>query len=358
MVSTGYGLVDCCRDSGALEDRPAFRRGSTSGTLREETKRSRWAWCGFAATLLLVLAGCATGPRAGASPVDAVVDVFEITSEEIGQSYRIKVASPSRRLTQEGGAYPVVYLLDSDMSFDMVRQILENLAMAREVPPTILVGVGYPGGLSEALVDRDRDYTPTVDEDYARLMGEWRGQLGQVGGASEFLTFLENDLMPAIERRYPADPEDATVVGHSFGGLLALFALLESPSMFERYLASSPALWWDDDYLFARESAFATDHSRLPVRLFVSAGGWESWEKDQEFLDSSRGPERERLQRFRSLLQDSMGLSEYVESFAQRLERRRLRDLQLRWVVFPEETHASVTPAAISRGVRYLFGLN
>jgi predicted alpha/beta superfamily hydrolase len=51
-----------------------------------------------------------------------------------------------------------------------------------------------------------------------------------------------------IDRTYRSRPY-RVLVGHSLGGLFAVYALMTRPDVFQGYIAISPALWWDDQSL-------------------------------------------------------------------------------------------------------------
>ena len=110
-----------------------------------------------------------------------------------------------------------------------------------QVPELIVVAVPN--------TNRTRDLTPThstVGGD-----GEESPFLEASGGGDAFLDFLRNELIPHVEARYRTKPY-RILVGHSFGGLLALHAFLEAPDVFQGYVAIDPSLWWDDEVLVQR----------------------------------------------------------------------------------------------------------
>src|SRR5690242_13516553 len=121
----------------------------------------------------------------------------------------------------------------------------------------LVVGVGHRGStIRDTHHQRQRDFTSD--------------------GAERFLAFIRDELKPWVGDRYPADPDDSAFYGASLGGLFATHVLLKEPSTFRRYGIGSPAYWWDDGVMFAKEAEYAKSHSDLTARVFVSVGGDEN----------------------------------------------------------------------------------
>lgn len=125
--------------------------------------------------------------------------------------------------------YPVIYLFDGDAHFHHVTGIVDFLAGRGRMPWSIVVGVSN--------TDRTRDFTPTKE---ARLPAS--------GGADKFLSFIQTELMPAIDKQYRTR-DYRIMIGHSLGGLLAVYTLLSKPDMFNAYVAISSSMQWDDQML-------------------------------------------------------------------------------------------------------------
>jgi hypothetical protein len=90
---------------------------------------------------------------------------------------------------------------------------------------------------------------------------------------------------------------------------------------------SSPSLYWGGGELSKEEARyFAAGHRDLPARVFVSAGGDEP---DEMVPD--------------------------VKQLIETLQSRRYAHLELTGKIFEAETHLSVVPFAISRGIRELY---
>ena len=127
-----------------------------------------------------------------------------------------------------------------------------------------------------------------------------------------------------MEGNFRGDPTRRILGGHSFGGLFTLYSMFTDPSLFWGYLAGSPDITWDDDFLVKQEADFATKHKNLPVRLFVGVGGAEE------------------------LVTPGVG---FVRTFSA----RNYDGLQWDARVIEGEGHAGVKPEFYNRGLRFLF---
>ncbi|MDO8377748.1 alpha/beta hydrolase [Phenylobacterium sp.] len=255
-------------------------------------------------------------------------------SEAIGETFQIDVALPSPWAGRRPDhPLPVIYVMDANTVFGIAAQALRFLQNADGVPPCLLVGVGYQlegprrrrrdyGGL------RTRDLTPSFDAAFHETLLAQMGDrpppdIGPAGGGDAFLDFLIGEVRPFIAARYATDPGDQTLVGSSLGGLFSLHAYLTRPGAFRRHVAGSPALWWRGGEAFATEAAARPDPE---TRLFLSVGGLET---------DPRWP--------------------MVDHMAEMARRLAGRGLPVVSHVFEGESHTSVIPAALSRGLRSVF---
>ena len=114
-----------------------------------------------------------------------------------------EVALPENYKPGSGEKYDVLYVLDGDWNLKSavdVQQFAQNNAYT---PPIIMVAVHN--------TDRSRDMTPTK---VVQAPGS--------GGADKFLAFLKNELVPYINKKYPASGNNI-LYGHSLGGLFAVY---------------------------------------------------------------------------------------------------------------------------------------
>ncbi|WP_342663098.1 alpha/beta hydrolase-fold protein [Psychroserpens burtonensis] len=56
-------------------------------------------------------------------------------------------------------------------------------------------------------------------------------------------------MLPYIDKTYPTEPYKMSI-GHSFGGLFVMDALLEKPELFNSYISIHPSMCWDNKTLF------------------------------------------------------------------------------------------------------------
>ncbi|WP_299117457.1 alpha/beta hydrolase-fold protein [uncultured Winogradskyella sp.] len=127
--------------------------------------------------------------------------------------------------------FPVIYVLDGEHNFHNVVGVSKALARANLMPNVIVVGITG--------INREYDYSPSdLKVDYMKT-----------GGGDNFLSFFANELIPYINNNYPSSNHN-TLIGHSIGAMLALYALTESRlDLFNNHLSISPSLWWDNQSL-------------------------------------------------------------------------------------------------------------
>ena len=160
-------------------------------------------------------------------------------------------------------SYPVLYLLDGDAHFHSVTGVVQFLSEdangTRRIPEMIVVAIPN--------TNRTRDLTPTHTT--IGYGGEEAAFLADSGGGDAFLRFIREELFDEIDDEYRTLPH-RTIVGHSFGGLAALNALVHTPGMFQGTIAIDPSLWWDEQKLVAQAGeVFQPGHDRTGT-VFIS----------------------------------------------------------------------------------------
>jgi predicted alpha/beta superfamily hydrolase len=179
-----------------------------------------------------------------------------LTSAKIGQRYELLVSLPEG-YAKSGKSYPVLYVLDG-WHFPLMTFIQQNSVYSKRMGPMIIVNVSH--GATDYMALRARDFTPTKTSNEANS-----------GGAAAFLDFLEQELIPFVDRTWRTVPTDRGLLGHSYGGLFAIYALEQRPRLFQRIVAASPALDWDGRLLLTAARG-RLRKLPAPVRLDLSAG--------------------------------------------------------------------------------------
>jgi predicted alpha/beta superfamily hydrolase len=171
---------------------------------------------------------------------------------DVAGPYRISVSLPAAYNAGDA-RFPVIYILDGDWYFGLAASTVRLLEAVQEMPPVIVVSIGYGGDIASQRARRVREFTPWPVEG---LEGS-----GHAGG---FFAVLQKQLLPSIESRYRTNG-DRTLVGHSLGGLFATYAMTREPEMFQRVVIGSPALRDAGPALIKTLSAQTT----LPRRVFL-----------------------------------------------------------------------------------------
>ncbi|MDA7025409.1 alpha/beta hydrolase [Bacillus sp. CLL-7-23] len=248
-------------------------------------------------------------------------------SREGNRDYRIFIAKPSEEPPPTG--YPVIYLLDGNSVFGTMVEAVRMQARRPEktgVIPALIVGIGYQ---TDAPFDQRRIYDFTLpvskDELPPRPDGrEWPAS----GGAETFLSFIENDLKPQIEREFKIDKNRQTIFGHSLGGLFVLQALFRNPGLFQTYIAGSPSIHWNRSF-FANEADFISRLQKTNLKVDVLLGAGEL-EKNHQCR-----------------------MNDNAKTLANRLSALEKFGVRAEFTEFKGEGHITVLPVLISRALRF-----
>lgn len=281
--------------------------------------------------LLLVSFAC-VGPMlqlSGASSNLAVVAAkpvivsdaqqFDFRSETNGREYRLFVATPPG--FDSAKRYPVLYILDANYYFAAARDMMHYIGGLKSpsFAPAILVGVGYPTTSKESISLRFYDLTPTKSTG---------ATLPPTGGGEEFIRLLLDEVKPFVASRFKVDSEQQAIFGKSLGGLTVLRIMLNHPTAFSSYIASSPSIQWGERAVLKDVGAFAerTKIGALNIRLLVTVGGAEE-----------------------------KAMMTNCADFVQTLTALNLKGVTVTHVTFPDENHNSVSLSSLNRAM--VFGL-
>ena len=183
-----------------------------------------------------------------------------LLSDALAREVALTVGLPPSYESSDA-TYPVIYVLDAPMTFAFAAQGALITYFDEAMPEVLVVGVGEP--LTTAYqwgANRARDYAPRpVPDDPAS------------GQASAFFDALQAEIVPLVDGEYRTDPADRVLWGHSFGGVFAVYALLERGGLFHRVIATSPSAFEQGVQLLDPD-AWPLQGATVPASLFTSIG--------------------------------------------------------------------------------------
>lgn len=155
--------------------------------------------------------------------------------------------------------YPLLIVLDGNVHFKavsgMVNYMSADTYRSQTIPEMIVVAIQN--------VDRRRDYTPdkviTVRKNNS-------------GGGENFLSFLENELIPELDQKYRTEPY-RILLGHSLGGLLATHTYMKEKTLFNSFIAIDPSFGtWDSETMDKKLDAL-TEQS-FERFIYIATANW------------------------------------------------------------------------------------
>lgn len=263
------------------------------------------------------------------------------------RTYRIFVSKPILPPPPDG--YPVIYLPDANGLIGTAVEQAWLRALVGEIRPAVIVGIGYPvSSPVEALAMRVFDLTPPTPPH--RIPPSMAG--AETGGAAAFLNFVTGELAPRIVADFACDSRNQSLLGFSLGGLWVLSALFAQPRAFKTFVAGSPSIWWDECGLLAHEQAFVETAraGEFGVRLLLTVGGLEQAEEHLPEAGGMSVEERVALIRRARMFDNARDLAARLDAALPRATN------QVDFVAFQGETHISVIPATLSRGLGFALG--
>ena len=183
------------------------------------------------------------------------VQTFTINSTINGGVYDIKIVLPQNY--QPAKKYATLYVLDPKWDLDFVASECDKQAATHQKDGVLVVGIGWGH-------DRVHDYAPVPLR-------------GGKGGADLFARFIEEELIPHIEKDYAAATErqQRGIIGHSAGGLFVAHCFVSHNELFGHYMALSPSLWVGDQAVLINEKERRTENKAGSGSFFLAVGELE-----------------------------------------------------------------------------------
>jgi len=159
----------------------------------------------------------------------------KIDSKILVEQREVIVKLPRNYSKNISATYPVIYVFGGNTLTFNIAYDTDLLSRTGHFPEVIIVGIPNINQKT-----RQRDLTPPfmkqdIDEEESPL-----------GKADRYLKYIENEVIPLIEKEYRTKSERVSV-GHSREGLLVMYSLIAKPKLFAARLALSPALWRENN---------------------------------------------------------------------------------------------------------------
>jgi len=227
----------------------------------------------------------------------------KINSTALGEERTVLVRVPASYAGRDE-RFPTLYMLDAHPPQNaMMAGIVEQQAWGGMMPEMIIVGIQN--------TNRTRDLTPTKTE-----------RAGS-GGGDKFLDFLEKEVIPLVEKNYRTQPF-RVFAGHSLGGLFAVYTFVSRPDLFNAYIAASPVLHWDNDFVIKRAEEVFRQNKDWKKTMFIGLGNEPDYVKG-------------------------------FNSFQNLLKKTKPKNFEYEFQEFPKDTHGSVVLPAYYAGLRKIF---
>ena len=170
---------------------------------------------------------------------------------------------------------------------------------------TIVVGVFN--------IDRNHDFLP--DSSQSAPSG---------GGADNFVQFFKKELIPYINKNFKTESFNV-LIGHSYGGVFAMHALLNDPDLFDAYIAIDPSFWYKNQM-----------QVKSAQNEFLKAKNWNK----STYISGSEGG----------------GMKDMGITPMEKLPKSSA-PTGLKWkvVAYPNEDHGSVPFKSVYDGLQYIF---
>lgn len=205
--------------------------------------------------LFLCFIGCATISQKP-DPIPPY-ETFTIESVQLKETRTITIWTPAN-YANNNQTFPVLYMPDGGIKEDFphIANTLSELIDSLQIPPHILVGIENTQRRRDLTgpteVERDKEIAPIV------------------GGSEAFRAFVNEELIPEINKRYRTTNQKG-IIGESLAGLFVVETFLLKPEMFNFYIAMDPSLWWNNKYLLNNSKSYIDKLPENKIRLWFAS---------------------------------------------------------------------------------------
>ncbi|WP_290799072.1 alpha/beta hydrolase [Flavihumibacter sp. UBA7668] len=220
---------------------------------------------------------------------------------------------------------PALFVLDGAELFltaVALQQQLAEYAYYPILPEMIVVGIVHK--------NREEELFPIAQNDTLSKME---------GKADKFLDYLEKELLPAIDSiRGSKGPR--IIFGHSLGGLFGVHTINSKPNLFNAYLLTDPALWWDKQLTLKTFRRNLTSQVRNTSYLYLGISNTLPYKADTVSIQQMNPSQISITSQFQ--------LKHFLENSRKTILRRDAR-------YYPDESHFTIPSRGLRDGLLYYF---
>ena len=257
--------------------------------------------------------------------------VDSIFSKTLSESRDFWVRLPDNFQPDNDEKYAVIYLMDG-FSLESTLEAVYGNYWGHYLPHMILVGISNRS-------NRIRDLTTSqIKMRRGNLMND------ETGGAETFTKFMEKELIPYIDSKYPT-MNYRTLIGHSYAGLFTINMLVNHKHLFQNYIAIDPSLDWDGQKLLKEAKQKLSTESYEGKSLFVSLAAEQLHMWNEEIT-------------MENIMDDSSEFTLFARSiieFSNYTKSQKQNGLNFSWKVYNEDLHGTVPLPSIRDGLIFLF---
>jgi uncharacterized protein len=194
----------------------------------------------------------------------------DFRSGKTGDTYQLIIKRPKN--FDSSKAYHHVYFTDATIKSGRVILGLPTDSTQN----CILIGIAHKGDWNRK---RRKDLIPSDAGGYSD---------SNFGQAYSFYLFFKEELIPFINKRF-IKHKSKVFIGHSFGGLFALYLSMKENRLFDHYYVISPSVWANYHELMKIEKEYAATTRNYNSNISIYAGSLEFLNKvlssSKEFYD-------------------------------------------------------------------------
>jgi len=185
----------------------------------------------------------------------------ELSSSRLSEKRKLNIYLPEGYNPSDTTKYPVIYLLDGGLDEDFIHIVglvqFNTFPWVNRLSKSIVVGI--------VNIDRKKDFTfpTTIKSD--------KEKFPTTGGSEKFISFLEDELQPYIQKHYKTN-DSKTIIGESLGGLLTTEILFKKPYLFNKYIIISPSLWWDNGSILNGPMVLSATQPANDISIYLAVG--------------------------------------------------------------------------------------